>query len=115
MTPKLHVLFQRLCDCAIRGERCPTADQLAGLPPPSELAHAGKIRIEVFARNWRVVTILTGPHAGKSTMRDPAGVRGAKPYRVIDGSSLTTRGSIPPEQRRAPWKPGDPKPVPATK
>ena len=33
----------------------------------SGLARGGKIRIDVYPHNWRVVTILMGPYAGKET------------------------------------------------
>jgi hypothetical protein len=60
------------------GERCPTGEQIAarmrslgmsdsvdGAVP--QLARAGKLRIEVGHRNWRVVKILAGPAKGLNT------------------------------------------------
>jgi hypothetical protein len=35
------------------------------------LAFDGVIRIDVYAKNWRVVTILQGEHAGKHTQMPP--------------------------------------------
>jgi len=48
------------------------------------LAYAGHIVIEVFRENQRVVTILSGPHAGKQTKRPPGVPDKMLPYRTID-------------------------------
>lgn len=44
------------------------------------LAHRGYIRVELFAHNFRRVTILKGPHAGKATASPTFG--SGKPYKV---------------------------------
>jgi hypothetical protein len=59
-------------ECAAAGARCPTNDDMPSGHLP-KLARAGKLRIEVSGRNWRRVTILTGPQAGKSTAVNPRG------------------------------------------
>lgn len=107
---KIDTAFKTLSDCAARGDRCPMNDVI----PSSAfgtLARAGKIRIRIFEKNWRVVDILVGPQAGKSTADAPGRRLGQKPYKVIDTSSPARRGDIPQEQRAAPWKPGDPRPL----
>lgn len=82
-------VFSLLVDAAIAGRRCPTADELEnaagtyGRIAPILLAEEGKIRIEVFAHNWRVVTICEGPHAGAKTA-PPPGQREHQPYHVIE-------------------------------
>lgn len=69
----LNRAFSILETAAYRGERCP----LNGTTPwitadiTTALARAGRIKVEVSGRNWRVVTILKGPNAGKRTMPDP--------------------------------------------
>lgn len=107
---KYKGLFERIEAIAVNGERCPFNEALpaGGL---SALARAGKIRIEVFRHNWRVVTILVGPHAGIKTMQDPYIGPNAKPYVVIDGTSLAPRMKISVQQRQEPWKPVTPKPA----
>lgn len=102
--------FDHIAAVAARGERCPFNEQMpAGLLP--RLARAGKIRIEVFRHNWRVVTILQGEHAGKTTAHDTSMSAGSKPYVVIDAGSAKTRSEIGRDHViRAPWKPGTPKP-----
>lgn len=64
--------FAMLEQAAMAGERCPKA-KTAGLTSilTSALARAGKIQIDVYPHNWRVVTILVGPNAGKATMGAP--------------------------------------------
>lgn len=107
--------FARLVACAVAGERCPTNDQMA--PSAfSHLARQGRIRIRVFRLNYRVVDILVGEHAGKSTMDAPDRRRGEKPYKIIDADTAPPiandprAGANPPVHIRAPWKPGDPRP-----
>lgn len=75
------------------GERCPTGEQIAarmrslgmsdsvdGAVP--QLARAGKLRIEVGHRNWRVVKILAGPAKGLNTAYPPNGLPW-RPYLII--------------------------------
>ena len=54
----------------------------------SALFKEGKIRVEVFAHNWRVIEILTGPHAGKRTLAPPYKYA-TKPYLVLPASSVS--------------------------
>jgi hypothetical protein len=64
--------FAMLERAAVNGCRCPVSrtdgltSQLTG-----NLARAGQIRIDVYPHNWRVVTILTGPNAGRATAPPP--------------------------------------------
>lgn len=74
----LSMVFDRLARAASRGEPCPTNDELArscGLSGKlaasyrvRRLVALGKVRVEDHSP-WgrRVVTILTGPHAGTTT------------------------------------------------
>lgn len=73
--------FAAIEEAAAKGERCPTNDQLPGNNPLGVLARDGRVRIEVFAQNWRVVTILDGPHKGKHTLQPKTN---SPPYVVID-------------------------------
>lgn len=82
-----------LQEIARKGERCPTLDRLGRLlelrglsinhasTVPPMLAREGRIRIEISARNWRVVEIRQGKHKGKRTKESATA---AKPYLVID-------------------------------
>ena len=81
----LDETFAILVAAAVKGERCPLSNwerlpfQEQGEPPTAlvcsnqlqKLARAGRIVIEVSGRNYRTVTILVGPHAGKKTAPDP--------------------------------------------
>jgi len=106
--------FEILCACADKGQRCPPASGHAAhsflkSAHTSALAKQGKIRIEVFAHNWRVITILVGPHKGKHTELSPyAGAK--KPYQIIDARGAVFTGrNIPADRgaqrRRQPWSP----------
>lgn len=83
--------FAMLERCAIAGERCPQTQPHGPLTPghTTILVREGKIRIEVFRHNWRVVTILAGPNAGKQTKACPAGGR---PYMVVTRDSVSRPG-----------------------
>ena len=108
---KHQPLFDRIVACALKGERCPMNYPLGPINGPglSALARAGHIRIEVFMHNWRVVTILSGEHAGKQTQSPPKGKGTGMPYRTIDARTSPRRNDIPLENRREPWKPGTPR------
>ncbi|CAN7382697.1 hypothetical protein LJR220_003403 [Bradyrhizobium sp. LjRoot220] len=73
---------------AMAGERCPKSgsdgltSQVTG-----DLARAGRIRIDVYPHNWRVVTIAEGPHKGKATAPPPNAKW--KPYLTIEKGSPT--------------------------
>lgn len=83
--------FAVLEHAAATGERCPM-NKTRGFWKTmiSSLAHAGKIRIEVFSRNWRVVTILEGPQRGKATAAPPFKTNG--PYLTIDAEGRKRHG-----------------------
>lgn len=95
--------FATLVRAAVEGRRCPVNGS-NGITTVAmgALARRGDIRTEVFTLNWRAVTILTGPHAGKATAPCPHG-RGAKPYRTIDTSATPYRK--PGQQARGPSAP----------
>jgi hypothetical protein len=73
---------------ALAGERCPTTlttdnptgTLLAGIA--AILVKEGRIKIEIYGRNWRVVEILKGPNAGKRTKEAPGFPR-VWPYRRL--------------------------------
>jgi hypothetical protein len=78
----LDKAFATLEAAAIAGERCPQAPPHGNMRPeyPRDLARAGRIKIEIYMHNWRVVTIMEGPNKGKHTLLPS---RAGKPYRVI--------------------------------
>lgn len=82
--------FEALQRAAVAGARCPlsgsdgvTSDLTAAL------AKSGRIKIEVYARNYRVVEILDGPNKGKRTRSAPVG---HETYKLID-----KRGTLRPD------------------
>jgi hypothetical protein len=98
---QLASAFAILESVAAEGKRCPQnhPDGPIKTATYSTLARAGRIRVEIYAHNWRVVTIMEGPHKGKSTARSPH--RGSsKPYKVIDKDDAPW-----PSQRQQPWSP----------
>jgi hypothetical protein len=86
---QLDVGFEILLNAALAGTRCPTNDT-RGLSSSvvTALAREGKIRVEVFAHNWRVVTITEGLHAGACTQAHPTS---KTPYVRVDKNG-TWRG-----------------------
>jgi hypothetical protein len=98
--------FERLVNTALQRQRCPMNDSGTGkrfknLP---RLARAGFIRIEIFAHNFRRVTILVGPHTGLSTL-SPRGNQ--KPWKIIDIYGTTNNGKPVADARgrQQPWAP----------
>lgn len=93
--------FALLEAAAAVGERCPQSRPFGPLDAPAagQLARAGRIRVEIFAHNWRVVTIMEGPQRGKATAPSPHPGRG-KPYKVIEKDNAP-----PPSERQQPWSP----------
>lgn len=86
--------YRLIEQAAIAGARCPVNITMAtpdgGLASgvTGALARDGRIRIEVYAKNWRVIEILKGPHAGKRTAPPPfKGSR--KPYKIITTETVT--------------------------
>lgn len=79
--------FELLQRCALAGERCPKSNTASGFTSilTSALARAGQIRIDIYPHNWRVVTIVVGPHRGKATA--PCPNRAWKPYLTIQQES----------------------------
>jgi hypothetical protein len=73
--------FKLLEDAALAGDRCPQSHPHGPIDSGAitELVRVKRIRSEVYAHNYRVVTILVGPHKGKSTA--PA-APGLAPYRI---------------------------------
>lgn len=84
--------FEILEAAAVAGERCPVtsgpgAHRELKKEAVAALAAAGRIAIEISSKNWRQVTIMTGPNAGKATAPNPD--KHARVYQTID-----TRGTM---------------------
>lgn len=86
---QLDDAFTTLVGFAARGERCPEngTHGLAHDVVPA-LARAGRIRIHLYAHNYRAVEILEGQHKGAMTAPHPNPK--IKPWRVI-GTEDTRR------------------------
>lgn len=98
---QLDNAFALLERAAVEGERCPQSRPYGPLAPRAagQLARAGRIRVEIFQWNWRVVTILEGTNKGKHTARCPHPGSG-KPYKVIGKDTAPTLA-----KRQEPWSP----------
>lgn len=79
MKARAEADFKLMEAAAAAGVRCPMNHPFGPISPASvaALVAAGRIRSEVYRHNWRVVTILDGPHKGKSTAAPP---EGGRPY-----------------------------------
>jgi hypothetical protein len=92
----LNALFKLVEAHAAEGKRCPTNDEIADYLARTghlsrlkltDVARSGRIKIEVYAKNFRVVEICDGPHRGKRTQDAP---HYQSPYRVITGEEIPT-------------------------
>lgn len=96
----LDAVFALLVECAVAKKRCPQnttiADHVAGRGlhrgngvSITILADQGRICVEVYTHNWRVVEIRQGPHTGARTEECPHKNNG--PYIVFPSSKATLR------------------------
>ena len=78
---KLEADFRLLEAAAVAGKRCPFTQPFGPIGSDSipTLVAGRRIRSEVYHHNYRVVTILDGPHKGKATAPPP---NGGSPYLV---------------------------------
>ncbi|KKL95774.1 hypothetical protein LCGC14_1851170 [marine sediment metagenome] len=66
-------IFDIIVKRALAGERAPQTGEYKSLPPIIKvLAKQGRIKVEVYAHNWRVIEILKGSNAGVRT-KEPSG------------------------------------------
>jgi hypothetical protein len=86
--------FAEIERAAVNDARCPTnrsQENPTGtlrIGVTTELVREGKIKIEVYAHNWRVVELLTGPNAGKRTQKPPYKYA-TKPYLVLPALAVS--------------------------
>ncbi len=73
--------FALLEYAAVRNLRCPKNSPFGPIQSPvlRALYRRGMIKGEIYMSNWRVITLLVGPNAGKSTAMFPGS---AKPYKI---------------------------------
>ena len=103
---RLEAALRTLEQVAAANGRCPGNDEI-GYGIISALAAAGKIEVEIYGRNFRRVTLLTGVHAGATT-KGPPGAR-SRPYAVTDRNGTRRTGFGPQNTRRA--RPSAPRPL----
>lgn len=96
---ELDNAFVMLEQAAVAGARCPQSIPHGPLRYglTSILARAGRIRVEIYMHNWRVVTIMEGPHKGKHTALSP-NKNAKRPYKVLDKDDA-------PARCQQPWSP----------
>lgn len=70
---QLNEAFALLESAAAAGERCPQSRPHGPLHSAacSELARAGRIRVELYLHNWRVVTMMEGAAQGQAYSSAP--------------------------------------------
>lgn len=86
---RLTQCFESILQAALRGDRCPENDTYNVASTYCRLlAERGDIKIEVYARNYRVVTILKGPHAGVKTAPPPYSVKSPKIIISTEGKKV---------------------------
>lgn len=109
--------FALLEAAAAAGKRCPLCAPYGPIQSSKAipwLCRDGRIRSEISGQNYRVVTILVGPHAGKKTAPNPYGARPWKfadehGSRRVDGTGRVVTGRavrvIAPKTRQQPSAP----------
>lgn len=103
----LNQAFAAIEAAAVAGERCPVTarEGIEGLPngATTALARKGRIRIEVYAKNWRVAEILKGPNAGKRTKAPPNPEW--RPYLTMGVETIRTERDDAPRTASSPSAP----------
>lgn len=99
----LDQVFKMIEAVALAGGRCPQRQPYGSLSGQESdallmLAGAGRLRIDIYAHNWRVITICEGPHAGTKTALPP-GYSGQKSNRTFE------KGYVRPSDRPRPSAP----------
>ena len=96
--------FALLEAAALNGERCPMNTPFGPLDSTAvgALCKAGRVLVEISSKNFRRVTILTGPHAGKKTGPDPSG---RKPWKVVGVRTFEHRREVDRTPRPGPSAP----------
>lgn len=77
----INLVYRRVLRAAMLRKRAPFSNS-KGIPYQisSELIRRGKIKVEVYGRNWRVIEITAGRFAGLRTLAPP---QAGQPYRVL--------------------------------
>jgi len=105
---RLDAAFRTLEQLAAANGRCPSNQEI-GHGVIAALAGAGKIEVEIYGRNFRRVTLLSGPHAGAATKEPPGPTW--RPYAVTDRHGTRRTGFGPQQTRRG--RPSAPRPLSA--
>lgn len=90
----MDAVFALIVEAAINDWRCPKNSSpdnpKGGIPSgaTNALVKEGKIRVEVYAHNYRVIEILWGRNAGKRTK--PPDNKNWKPYKVLPKPQLAS-------------------------
>jgi hypothetical protein len=85
-----EAFFDAIVCAAIEGRRCPNNGTFGvHTTYTSELAREGRIRVEISMHNYRTVIVLTGEHAGKTTLPPPNRI---KPWKIIDNTGTWYSG-----------------------
>lgn len=81
MASRIEQAFGLIEAAAVAGARCPQNEPHGPIASGAvtALVEAGRVKSEIYAHNWRVVTILAGPNRGQTTAPPPLG---GSPYLV---------------------------------
>jgi hypothetical protein len=86
---KIEATFAQIEAAALQSARCPENGMLpGGSASVVALARAGRIRIHIAQKNFRVVELLSGPNAGKRT----GGLAGAHVWKIVDSTGTRING-----------------------
>ena len=105
---RLDAAFRTLEQLAAANGRCPSNEEI-GHGVIAALAAAGRIEVGIYGRNFRRVTLLSGPHAGDATKGPPAATW--RPYAITDRHGTRRTGFGPQRTQRA--GPSAPRPLTA--
>jgi hypothetical protein len=105
---RLDAAFRALEQLVAANGRCPSNEEI-GHGVIAALAAAGRIEVEIYGRNFRRVTLLSGPLAGAATKGPPGATW--RPYAITDRTGTRRTGFGPQQTHRA--RPSAPRPLTA--
>ena len=101
---RLEDTYNQVVEAALRKRRCPDNASINSAQLTA-LARQGRLRIDISGRSYRTVHVLTGPHAGLSTLPDPDKGRVFKSIGVVSTSTLRRKQYDRNEPRQVPSLP----------
>ena len=95
---RFDAALRTLEQLAAANGRCPSNEEI-GHGDHCGARGGGTVEVEIYGRNFRRVTLLSGPHAGAATKGPPSAT--SRPYAITDRDGTRRTGFGPQHTQRA--------------